>query len=188
MGWRWFNRESPGVDVSRLPHWARVAFVSRCARHTLPLIKVAWPEVSESRIWAIRGTIEAVERSAARGQADAGLDRSHAESVKVSGAAQRLIHGFPSDEQPPVDPDRVSIVANVASSAAEAARAAMAPPATSANLAQSSYSSAADAARIASAVTLLVAIEDDFARLCRAARRGRWSDETPVPPRILGTI
>jgi hypothetical protein len=178
------RKPGPGqeVDVSLLPHWARVAFAARCARRVYPLFTKAWPKASTRRSEAVLHAIRLAECSAAEGKPVEGLDSAISQTVVTAGAALRSVYGFGSDEAAPTDKDLATIAALVSNAAGRAATAANASPDDSTMPALEAHSFSHDAATTATAITILVDIEQDFARLRRAVVRGRWTDQTAVPP------
>lgn len=88
--------------------------------------------------------------------------------------------GFPDEPAPPNE--ERSYVASFAAKAAEwAGKAARGPADASSHSALESYSFARDAAVRARGLTVLVALEEDFERLYRRAKRDRWQNDTAIP-------
>jgi hypothetical protein len=173
------------VDVTLLPHWARVAFAARCARRVHPLFNRCWSRAAARRTDAIRLAIELAEQSSAAGKAVEGLKSATIDAVATAGAALSPVYGFESKEPTPDDADSATIASFVANAAGKAADAAQATSSVSSGLAFEAYGFAQDAATNASAVGILIDIEQDFARLYRAVIRGRWKDKTPVPSTVF---
>lgn len=181
------NAEQP--DPAQLPHWARVAFAARCARRVFPLFSIYWPNALPERPEAVVRAIELAERSAAQGRPANGLKEAVTNATMVSGMAiATSLYGFPDADEPvPADGNagaKASFVTKVAERAAEAAQ--VAP--------SESLEAASDAFRFAWSLcsgkeeALLASIYRDLANLCRVARRGRWTDETPVPPSVFDLL
>ena len=173
------------VDLTLLPHWARVAFAARCARQVYPLFVRCWPKANSRRTDAVQLAIELAERSSAEGRAIEGLDSAMVNAVRVAGAALSVVYGFASDEPGPADSDSAVIASLVANVAKDAAKAAQSDPMDSTQPAREAYSFAEDAASNASSLKVLIEIDRDFVRLYRASLRGRWNDRTAVPSTLF---
>lgn len=173
------------IDVASLPHWARVAFAARCARRVYPLFSECWPRAIPRRSNAILNAIQLAERSSAEGRAVEGLESAIAETVVTAGAALRSLYGFASDEPAPNSADSATIASFVSHVAGKAATAARSAPDDSTMPAMEAHSFAQDAATSASAISCLIDIEHDFAKLHRAAVRGKWTDQDVVPPTVF---
>ena len=162
------------ADIIRgLPHWGRVAFVARCGRACLPLLRAAWPDAPPERTAAVLAAVELAERAAAAGVAPAGARSAALDACMAAGAA--LMAG--------------SAAASLAAKPAEfAARAVAAGPPESAAVVAEGYGFALQAAWEADAGSAAGRLADELARLRRVAVSGRWSDATPVPPSVFGLL
>jgi hypothetical protein len=176
------------VDVTLLPHWARVAFAARCARRVYPLFSKSWPKAIIRRSDSVLRAIELAERSGTEGKAVEGLDSAISQTVVTAGAALRSVYGFAIDEAPANDNDSATIASFVSHVAGKAATAANASFDNSSLPALEAYSFSQDAATSAAAITILIDIEEDFARLHRAVIRGGWTDKTAVPPSVFDSL
>jgi hypothetical protein len=160
------------VDATRLPHWSRVAFASRCARRVQPLFEEAWPDADASRKEAVEHAITLAEQSAAKGQALDGLKRAVLGALMVAGQAL-IPHLYPvSVEEPeptPIDQETATIASLSAKVAEKAAEAAASEPSESAKPACEAYYFALDAMRAAGRLGLLEVLEADFAALLEAS-------------------
>jgi hypothetical protein len=176
------------VDVTLLPHWARVAFAARCARHVYPLFIKSWPKAIAQRSDSNLHAIQLAERSSAEAKAVEGLDLAISETVITAGAALSSVYGFASNEPPPNDNNSATIASIVSHVAGKAATAANARPCDSTMPALEAHSLSQNAAAMAAHISILIDIERDFARLHRAVVRGRWSDETAVPLTVFESL
>jgi hypothetical protein len=180
--------EPPGIPTIRelmeVPRWARVAFAARCARRVQPLFRVLWPAAPPSHSDAIEKAIRIVEGLAGVGalSSDTAVERAtQAEAAArvtacysgpayaAADAADAAIYAARADQQ---DADAYA----AARGAAEAATAAC---------------GAADgvgADAVAWRDSMVRAIRMDLERLRKAARKGRWTDGTPVPIGFFGTL
>jgi hypothetical protein len=176
-------------DIASVPHWARVAFAARCSRNVLPLFEQYWPGATPRRLEPLRTAIQLAEQSAQEGGSAAGLEEAVVASVMTAGAALLPTYtGFSIDEPVPTDEHACHIASYVAKSAEWAAKSAQEKPSGSAHAALEAYTWARDAAHSSEAVDVLTRLQDDFTGLCRVAARGRWSDNTPVPPCVFSLL
>ena len=159
------------ADIIRgLPHWARVAFVARCGRACLPLVRAAWPDAPPERLASVLAAVELAELAASAGASPAGAKSAWLDACMAAGAA--LIAG--------------SSAASLACKPAEfAARAASAGPLESAEVAAAGCNFAFQAAWEAGASKVVEGLEGVLTQLRRAAATGRWTDTTPVPFEFL---
>jgi hypothetical protein len=176
------------VDVTVLPHWARVAFAARCARQVYPLFMMSWPKALARRSDSILHAIELAERSSAEGKVVEGLESAISETVITAGAALRSVYGFSSDEPSPNDNKSATIASFVSHVAGKAATAANATPIDSTLPALEAHTFSQNAATEAAHIPSLIGIERDFAMLHRAVIRGQWSDETAVPLTVFENL
>src|SRR5262249_33531456 len=124
------KRERSVSDVlAELPHWARVAFAARCARHVLSCFSEDWPNAEPKRSEAILTAIQQAESSAEEGRALDGLEDAEMYAMMTAGAALQGLYGFPNPKEPGPDDGNKAVAASFVAKAAEfAARAAQAPP------------------------------------------------------------
>ena len=178
-----------GVDLERLPHWARVAYVARCVRRVLPLFHRLWPNALPSRRENVQRPVELAERSAAQGRAVADLKNAEIEARVVAGVAMISHYRIPDEQESDAPPSETALVAaNIAAAASRVAETALANPEESARRASDAFAFASDIARQARELDALIGFEEDFQRLYQAAARGRWTDQTPVPPAVFGPL
>jgi hypothetical protein len=176
--------------IPDLPHWARVAFAARCGRAVWPLFARAWPNALPERTDAVLTAIRLSEESASWGVQADGLKNARLQATITAGAAfSPHIH---RDPQRPDDPEpkpagrQLAVVAILAAKVAEmAALAAEDGPDGSAEAAGSAFGFMMDACNEAGDGNPWDQLEVDFATLARAARRGGWTDRTPVPPSVF---
>jgi hypothetical protein len=98
------------------------------------------------------------------------------------------VHGFPSDEWAPTESHAAAVATYAAKAVEWAAKAAAGPPGDSVQAALEAYTWARDAAHAAEAVEILTTLHVELRSLHRVARRGRWTDQTPVPPSVFDTL
>ncbi len=167
-------------DVAELPHWGRVALLTRWARYLLPAFKVNWPDAAPERTAAVRCAIELAEQSAARGRPVEGLDRAVRGAIMTAGGASFSVYGIESAEALPRDGNAAVAASFVAKTAEKAAEAAHSSPeqALEEVLFGCNFAFNIEGKEAARAYRR---IKKDFANLLRVARRGRWTDRTPVP-------
>jgi hypothetical protein len=161
-------------EISRLPHWAKVAFAARCARRVLPLLKYAWTEATEPDLGTVENDIQVAElaavhaRPAARG--------GDVDSVAAALAAH--LAGFPAARA-------------VARAAFRAASAADVDPSEdlgdSTLAAAEAAESAAEAAGVLR-VDILPALRNDYDSLVRQSIVRKWSDDSPVTSDVFGPL
>jgi hypothetical protein len=158
-----------------LPRWARVAFAARCARRVEPLFRQAWPDAPVELVEAVQRAVECAETSASVASiryvaperalaADEAAHRaSFAPKPVASGGAYDCAHA----------------AANAAGTVAYPAEAAM-----------GAYYAALDAAQALESILGedSRSILDDLEALVRAAREGKWTDETAVPPDFFAPL
>jgi hypothetical protein len=168
--------------VAGLPHWARVAFAARCARHVSLLFNDSWPEASAARKRAFEQAVQLAATSAVVGAAQSGLDQAVEAAAQAAGTALRGLYGFSSAEPIPGSGDAATTAAAAIKAAEQAAEAARASPLLSGRPAAQAYGHARDAASSShQAAAFLEAMAEDLARLSRMARFEAWTDETPIP-------
>ncbi|QEH34924.1 hypothetical protein OJF2_34690 [Aquisphaera giovannonii] len=173
-------------DIASIPHWARVAFAARCSRNVLPLFERFWPDAEPRRREPLLSATRLAERSAQEGRPAPGLKDAIVGSVTTAGAALLPTYGMSSGDEPLPAGEHACHVASFAAKSAEwAANAAREAPSGSADAALEAYTWARDAAHAAEAVDVLARLRGDFAGLVRVATRGRWADDTPVPPSLF---
>lgn len=172
--------------IASLPHWARVAFAARCARNMLPLFDEFWPD-SGGRRCDLKLAVNLAERSAESALAMEGLNDAAIGAVVVAGGALcRQGEAALASGSPPSTSDLVASL--VAKTAEWAAKSAASDPSRSEDAALEAYSFARQAAEAAGVDPMLEQIHDELGGLLRAARKGRWTDRTPVPPRVFDLL
>jgi hypothetical protein len=186
------RREGPKrvPTIADLPQWARVAFAARCARKVLPLRARHWPQSPEKYTHDVRTAIELAELSAGEGRPVDGLNDARTRAVMAAGAAlmgESEISGL-SREDAPADAYSGTIAAHVAKAAENAAECARVQGEDSKFAAMQAWGFAADAASAADEPDIVQELKDDFARLFRVAKRGRWTDRTKVPVEIWSML
>jgi hypothetical protein len=183
------------VGISKLPHWARVAFAAHCARAVFPFFNKLWPNALPHRRVSVQTAIDLAERAAVVGRSARNLkDAVLKARISAGGALAVLFGGYPSDHHEPGPPDGNAGVAasnvagvaasNVAGVAVNAAEAARYPAARSAEFALHAYALAREIAWEMDP-DLVGRMAADFQLLRRAARRGRWTNRTPVAPSVF---
>jgi hypothetical protein len=179
-----------GFYESRIPvpHWARVAFAARCARTVLPLFAARWPAAPARHHAALAAAVEAAEFSAGNACQHPELKNLSTQSVMAAGAAYCADQGLSINGVAPVrsagdNPIRASFAARAAHMAIESA---LASAAEDARPAVEAFSSACEAAE--GADDLIDRMHDDLDRLIAESRRGGWTDESPVPPRLFDDL
>jgi hypothetical protein len=172
---------SPDLLVD-LPHWARVAFAARCARHVSLLLATSWSEATASRRQAFDQAVGLAESSAISARAEAALEQASIKAAQAAGAALRALYGFTSGEPLPGSGGAATTAAGVLRAAEQAAEAARAVPAASIDKALAAYRFAREAASGSPhARAFFEAMEEDLGRLRRMARIEHWDDQTPIP-------
>lgn len=150
-------------EIEKLPRWAAVALAARCASRVQPLLGSSWPPIPEPLLNTSAESIPYVIRHC------------------VEGGNQPAVKDMAFQPSPSTAYNAVAAsVASVA--AAETARfVTMAVQAAAAAITQS--------AALASHLTGHVSrIRRDYELLARLAATNHWTDETPVPPDILGPL
>jgi hypothetical protein len=173
-------------EIKQLPRWARVAFAARCARRVLPLVKHFWKCAPEHYLKALDKAVSAAETVAGRTATYLDVYTSAAVVTAAVAAAAAAADA------------RVvgAAAANAAgAAAANAARAARAPTADDdapgAAARATAYAAAytyPEAACVAYVVATEKAIRADFECLLLRARDENWTDDTPVPPTVFGSM
>jgi hypothetical protein len=165
-------------DLTRLPHWARVAFAARCGRFGAELFCVNWPTADPDRLAAVLGAIEKAEQSAATGSAIDGVGAMALDACRTAGAALIASKSLATGQL---------VAASLAAKPAEfAARAAAAGPSGSAEAVSQAFGAIIDLAMASGVTELVHKLDADLTRLSWAAAAGEWNDETPVPPSVFG--
>ncbi len=168
--------------VVNLPHWARVAFAARCARHVAPLLSQVWPEAADQRRQAYRRAVYLAESSASAGHAEQKLDEAVNEAAQAAKTALRVLYGQPPPEPLPENGDAATVAATIFKVAELAAAAARSTTQESPRLAAEAFRHATDAAASApDPQALLKNVEADLGRLRRMARFESWNDTSPIP-------
>jgi len=176
------------VGIPELPHWARVAFAARCARLVYPYFPRFWPDARPERPLSIARATQLAERSAGAGNAADGLESVATDALMTAGAALAIsLYGYPMEDPEPGPPDGTAAThaLQIAKAAEFAARAALAGPKQSANSATEAYVWARGLATDLGEWELFETMQREFKELRRAARRGRWTHRTAVPPEVF---
>jgi hypothetical protein len=171
------------VGIPELPHWARVAFAARCARLVYPYFNHLWPDAWPNRSSAVQKAIRLAEQAAATGKATDVLKTAAMNAGVTAGAALAISlsrYRMEDAEPGPPDGNAAVMVSSVAEAAVNAVEAARYPPERSADFALDAYAFARDIAWELNPV-LVDRMAADFRALRSAARRGRWTDQMPVP-------
>jgi len=180
------------VTACRLPHWARVAFATRCARQVYPYFLESWPDALPKYDEAVRRAITLAEVSSRTGRPATELKEAVLNALMTAGGALVCIYALPDDplrqEPAPRDNDAAVLASLAAKVAEKAAEAALAAPPESAAVADEAYGFTVDVSHAANQPELLDSLAADFAALYRVAKRGRWSDETPVPLEVFSLL
>lgn len=176
-----------GDLVGSLPHWARVAFAARCGRSVWPLFMANWPDARAERRQAVTRALELAEISAASARSVEELDDAQLKACVTAGGAMMGLYGFSfnrEDEEESFPPDgNAALIASVAArTAEEAAKAAENPPEESVHPVLAAFAFARQAAGESS--ELVETLWRELMQLERVARRGEWTDQTPVPPNV----
>jgi hypothetical protein len=172
--------DQAGAGSRRLPRWARVAFYARCARHVLPLWDDAWPDAPPQYRETIEKAVRLAELSAAAGKPVGDLKKAHLDSVCAAGAAMVTQLGHRPEDGPPDPPARDPQLASlVANTAAHSTKFLGDPDGLG------SYGYAKRAIEISGRDDLMDQILEEFGRLRRIVRSGRWTDRTPAPPEVF---
>jgi hypothetical protein len=155
------------AEVAQLPRWARGAYASRCARRLLPLLNVAASGLNADQKQAVRAVVRAVEQSAIG-------DLMALKSAMIKSAAQTL----------------KQFAENVGSfcESNNAIRSALA--AARLEACQTAQLTVATLQRLATTRTLRFALlpRRDFDHLLKVAKKGKWTDDTPVSPEVFGPL
>jgi hypothetical protein len=152
----------------------------------LPLFDEFWPD-SGGRRCDLKLAVNLAERSAESALAVEGLDDAAIGAVVVAGGALcRQREAALASGSPPSTSDLVASF--VAKTAEWAANSAASDPSRSEDAALEAYSFARQAAEAAGVDPMLEQIHDELGGLLRAARKGRWTDRTPVPPRVFDLL
>jgi hypothetical protein len=157
-------------EIARLPRWAQVAFMARCARRVLPLFKFSWPAAPAEYVAAIARAIELAE---------------HAKVIKVDLDVPSAVYIQDLDAAAVARAARAATVfkAPAAAAVAHAAHAAY----TSAATARAAFTAAALYAA-ATADATAHAIQSDFDRLAASCAAEKWTDDTLVTPTFFGPM
>jgi hypothetical protein len=172
------------VDLSALPHWARVAFAAQCVRRVMPVFRRCWPNASADRREALWQAIELAEQSADEGRVAKGLDEAILNATMVAGCALMAMHGSThpdeEDSEPLPNDGNAAVTASFVAKAAEnAAKAAGSKRAQSWYPAAEAFDFACKAAGPSSDIVDELAYQ--FSRLRYKAEQEGWSGKSPVP-------
>jgi Domain of unknown function (DUF4375) len=110
------HRDPVAANLKKLPRWAQIAFVARCARLVLPLYRDAWPKCPDQVIADLELGVRAVEQSAARASPTGNLKQVRNAAGLAAGESMMVVLGYPTDEDSnaPTDPDAAHIACYVA--------------------------------------------------------------------------
>jgi hypothetical protein len=168
------------LEIHNLPKWARVAFAARCARQVFPLLLRNWPQVPPERSQPVLWAAELAELSAAEGQARQDIEMAIDETIITAGAAMAMEHESGGTENAFLG----DAARQVAASAQKAAESVQTDGEDSLLAALEAWHYAASAASASDEPGLLETLSQDLVFLHRAAVRGKWTDQTKVPPEI----
>lgn len=171
----------------KLPHWASVALVARCARLVLPSFDHAWPEAPLSRRGGLLAAIFFGEQSAAKAMLSDGYPEADSAATEACGALRLYVlacrgeaHGMTYDKSEgfPTDIAQAELAAHSAAVAAKITETVGAEP-------EQSYQFAVDGVNWAIEVArenpeLMDELHDEFDGIHLAASKGKWTHETPV--------
>jgi Domain of unknown function (DUF4375) len=176
------------VGIADLPRWARVAFAARCARMVFPFFHEFWPDAIQEHVDGVNEAIIQAAKAAAIAQATPEVKQAEGMAGLAAGTALSIsLYGYPNEDSEPGPPD-----GNAASSACQVIKAAEhAAAAAGADNKESCVRDATQSYAYARGMALDMAPElfdqmaRDFRSLQRAARRGHWTDRTPVPQSVF---
>ena len=166
---------SSGIDLTKLPLWAAVAFAARCARRVQPYIRKGWPKMPKSLVADIENAIAIAEKFAAlaAGVPDYSASADADLAVDVGTAAIR----FAKAQEVRAYIDAAAAAAYAADEAADLVKgAAWANREKVYELIDRSVSGATTLSQVAAD------IRADYERLLQAAQNQHWDDGTPVSP------
>ena len=178
------QQKRTSASLANVPRWARVAFAARCARQVYPLLAEHWPGIPAKRSRAVRLAIDLAEQSAAAGRAVKGLKDAVMHALITAGSALRGAAERAGDKSAPPDAYSGTIASIVARVAAQAAESAASDGDDALEAASEAWSFAANAAASAEKENLAEQLKEDFAKLYRAAARGKWTDRTKIPSEV----
>jgi hypothetical protein len=154
----------------------------------LPLFSSYWANPPPHRLKALRTAIELAERSAAEGQPVKGLPDAQKKALSTAGAAMETkSEGNPRGESRPAN-TQLGAIASYIAQAAERAAVAAVDENDSMLAAAGACAAAACAAYPAERGDIMDSLTQDFAKLLRAAQRGKWTDQTAIPLEIWQTL
>jgi hypothetical protein len=165
------------AEIAALPRWARVAFAARCARRVLSL---AWRDLGRlpgMMADTLIKTVDLTERSAAA-----------AEDLEPDQYAHILLdfRGQPIADDPSGGMAVPDSMRTAFSAFTAAGRAALIADWDHPRAAAGAVEAAAAAVTEYPGAVRLIC--EDFRALTLAARAGRWTDDTPVPPTVFGPL
>src|SRR5262245_18855395 len=162
-------------EIEKLPRWARVAYLARCARRLLPLYHHFWPDAPRAHEQTLMGVVLLAEQFAITAQCD--------ERARDARDLAYNAGGKPGDPIAAADTAfTISLAVIIAETADE----------TSATnivreMAERMIALLASAATVGTARAIL-APRHDFDRISRLAQEQKWTDDTPVPPEVFGPM
>jgi hypothetical protein len=159
-------------ELAKLPRWARVAFLARCARRVLPICRYSCPTAPASQSKAIEDVVIAAENAAKIGQK--GL---------VPTSVLSTLHAAIADCE-------VLNRGNVGIAVAPAARVANDPDVHPEETHEAICRIANLLLEIATVRTakLIGRVRRDFDRVKFVARKRNWTDDTPVSQEVFGPM
>ena len=171
----------PRTAIGQLPHWARVIFAARCARHVERLFDLNWPGAAPQRRASLSRVILMAESSAANGRPVDGLATALDDLIETGGIALFAIYGRPKqfNEACPPDGNMANVVSLVVKAAQCAGEATQTGPEKSEALALEAFSVAVEASQGNKAT--MNRMQADRKLLMKVAGNAQWDDSTAVP-------
>jgi hypothetical protein len=168
------NRE----EIGKLPRWARVALAARAVRRVQPLFKIALPEANSRQLQSIENAITLAEQSAKECfESDHPYTKKIQEAIEVSERLAKLIlKQSPSAAWIALASVRALSAALVACKGNRVLVADHASEAIEAVLESNSNES------------IRSGIASDWQKLLKLIEAEEWTKDTPVAPKVFGTI
>jgi hypothetical protein len=169
--------DSAAAGIDKLPRWARVAFVARCARLVLPLYQQAWPVAPDKHVEALQNAVRLAEISAAQATPTGDLRRADLDAGVAAGAPLINVSGGGiSNSNSPEDPDEAHTASFVANAVRNAVQAISKP-----DRVDEAYDLARSATKTWNRDDLFEQMQSDFLRLRSIVRQCGWTDSTAIP-------
>ena len=168
------------INVSKLPRWARVAYVARCARRAHRLLLAVSPNPDAEWLHWFDAAIASAERSAGDGSPDS--DGRAAAEVARRGEKAGMAQVVPPSGRPMEVPIYDRLLYAAGNAAVEAAKAGL--EADSGSASESFKQARAAAITIGSSITL-ESMARDWNYFRAMSNKNGWTDDTPVPPAIV---